>query len=128
MLDDVLAWLRRTPGSRDRSARRRRAGRSWRGRLRVRGHGLFKLWEMGTVLRAYARLIRWGERQGVPFRLPIAPREYLALLAERRPAQAFPLVEAGEILEESLYSPLRSRRERLQRYLRIVKDVVRAKS
>jgi hypothetical protein len=128
MLDDVLGWLRRAPGSRERAGRRGRNGRSWRGRLRLRGRGLFKLWEMGTVLRAYARLIRWGERQGVRFRLPIAPREYLALLAQRRPEQEPSLAEAGEILEESLYSPLRARRERLQRYLRIVKDVVRAKS
>jgi len=125
MLEDILGWLRRSPGGggRERAGRRR----TWRGRLRFRRPGLFKLWEMGTVLRAYVRLIRWGQRQGARFRPAIAPREYLALVAGHRPERARMLAEAGEILEESLYSPRRARRERVQRYLRIVKELVRGK-
>lgn len=124
MVRDILGWLRRPAGGRPRE--RTGSRRSWHRRLRLRRRGLFKAWEMGTVLRAYVRLLRWGERQGVRFRLPIAPREYLDLVARARPEQAAALGEAGAILEESLYSPRRAGRERIQRYLRIVREVVRS--
>jgi hypothetical protein len=120
---DIAAWLRRPPGERPARGGRRRA---WRRHLVVRRPGLLKLWEMGTVLRAYARLIRWGERQGARFRLSSAPREYLAEVGGRRPDHAASLAEAAAILEESLYSSRRTSRDRLHRYLRIVKDVVRS--
>ncbi len=126
MLRDILGWLRRPAAERARGRRQRR--RSWRSRLRLRRQGVFKLWERSTVLRAYSRLLRWGERQGVRFRLPIAPREYLALVAQARPQHASLLGEAGEILEESLYSPRLAGRHKVQRYLRIVKDLVRSRA
>ncbi len=126
MLRDIAAWLRRPAGARARAKTGRR--RSWHRRLRFQRRGLFKRWEMGTVLRAYVRLLRWGERQGVRFRAPIAPREYLGLVARVRPECAAELGEAGQILEESLYSPRRAGRDRIQRYLRIVKELVRSRA
>ena len=66
----LAATVTRAARERRRQARARRAVRS---RLRQGAHG--------AAVRGFVRLIRWGERSGVPFRRSVAPLDYVRALA-----------------------------------------------
>jgi hypothetical protein len=123
--DDLLAWLRRPPAERRKA--RRSGAKSWRRRVVLRRPGLFKRWEIGKVLRAYARLIRWAERRGVRFRAPLAPREYIVRVAARVPDHRPALDEAAVILEEAVFSDHRVARDRLRTYFEAIRIVTRSR-
>jgi hypothetical protein len=123
LVDDLLAWLRRPPAEKRRARRGR--GKSWRRRLVLRRPGLFKRWEMGKVLRAYVRLIRWAERRGVRFRAPLAPREYMYRVAAEVPDHRVALDQASVILEEAIFSDHRVARARLRVYFDTIRAVTR---
>jgi hypothetical protein len=119
--EDLAAWLRRPPA--ERQERRRQRRREWIRTVRVRRPGMFKRMEMGRVLRAYVRLIRWGGRRGVSFRVSYAPREYADQLKERLPEHAGALEEAMVILEQALFSPVRIGRQRVGVYLKRIREI-----
>ena len=110
-LDTALAVLRRmvsAPGGAAArladtvrlAARERRrqatARRAVRERLRSGAHG--------AAVRGFVRLIRWGERAGVPFRRSLAPLDYVRALAAKLPEQRDDLLALGVLFEELVYS------------------------
>ncbi|MDE0445988.1 MAG: DUF4129 domain-containing protein, partial [Spirochaetaceae bacterium] len=82
------------------AARERRrqatARRALRDRLRSGTHG--------AAVRGFVRLIRWGERAGVPFRRSVAPLDYVRALAAKLPEQHDELLALGALFEELVYS------------------------
>ena len=120
VLADFMAWLRRPAAERRRERHERR---KWVGQVRLRRPGLFQRMQMGRLLRAYVKLIRWGERRGVAFRTPYAPQEYAFMVAERAPEHREALREAIAVLEEALFSPHRVPRERVGVYLRTIREI-----
>ena len=110
-LDTALAVLRRLASAprgaaarlaetvRDAARERRRQAttrRAVRERLRSGAHG--------TAVRGFVRLIRWGERAGVPFRRSVAPLDYVRALAVRLPERRDELLALGVLFEELVYS------------------------
>ncbi len=83
---------------------------------------------LALFLRAFRRLVRWGERAGVRFSPAYAPREYAGLLGKRVPEAAPLLAEIAAIFEEGLYSGRALSRERLAAYFRAVGQVARMRS
>ena len=110
-LDSALAVLRRMAAAprgaatrlaatvREAARERRRqatARRAVRERLRSGTHG--------AAVRGFVRLIRWGERAGVPFRRSVAPLDYVRALAAKLPEQRDELLALGMLFEELVYS------------------------
>lgn len=110
-VDSALAVLRRMAAAprgaaarlaatvRDAARERRRqvtARRAVRERLRSGAHG--------AAVRGFVRLIRWGERAGVPFRRSVAPLDYMRALAAKLPEQHDELLALGVLFEELVYS------------------------
>ena len=110
-VDSALAMLRRLAAApsgaaarlaatmREVARERRRqatARRSVRERLRSGEHG--------AAVRGFVRLIRWGERAGVPFRRSLAPLDYVRALAAKLPEQRDELLALGVLFEELVYS------------------------
>ena len=110
-LDSALAVLRRMASAprgaaarlaatvREAARERRRqatARRAVRERLRTAAHG--------AAVRGFVRLIRWGERAGVPFRRSVAPLDYVRALAAKLPEQHDQLLALGVLFEELMYS------------------------
>ena len=110
-LDTALAVLRRMASAprgaaarladtvREAARDRRRqatARRALRERLRSGTHG--------AAVRGFVRLIRWGERAGVPFRRSLAPLDYVRALAAKLPEQREELLALGVLFEELVYS------------------------
>ena len=59
----------------------------------------------------------------MPFRTPYAPLEYAGRVAEKIPEVTGGLNDAMAILEEALFSPRRIGRGRVNRYLRIIREI-----
>ena len=110
-LDGALAVLRRMASAprgaaarlaatvRTAARERRRqsiARRALRERLRSGAHA--------AAVRGFVRLIRWGERAGVPFRRSVAPLAYVRALAAQLPEQRDELLALGVLFEELVYS------------------------
>ncbi len=110
-LDTALAILRRMASAprgaaarladtvREAARERRRQAtvrRALRDRLRSGTHG--------AAVRGFVRLIRWGERAGVPFRRSLAPLDYVRALAAKLPEQHDELLALGVLFEELVYS------------------------
>ena len=89
----LAATVREAAGERRRQASARRAVRE---RLRSGAHG--------AAVRGFVRLIRWGERAGVPFRRSLAPLDYVRSLATKLPEQRDELLALGVLFEELVYS------------------------
>ena len=80
---------------------------------------------LAPFLRAFRRLIRWGDRVGVGFSPAYAPREYAGLLGKRVPEAKALLAEIAAIFEEGLYSGRTLSDERLAAYFRTIAQVAR---
>ncbi len=89
----LAATVREAARERRRQATVRRAVRE---RLRSGTHG--------AAVRGFVRLIRWGERAGVPFRRSVAPLDYARALAAKLPEQHDELLALGVLFEELVYS------------------------
>ena len=80
----------------------------------------------GSAIRAYLRIVRWGERGGVRFRSTLGPREYLQALARVDPNRADSLMEIGDRFERLVYSG-RPQRQDLVRLAEDTRAVTRSK-
>jgi hypothetical protein len=65
---------------------------------------LRKRLQLGRVLSAFNRLLRWSESRGAPYRKGDAPREYAQRLLPIIPGRANELDLVVDVLEESLFS------------------------
>ncbi len=97
--------------------RQAQAGRALRQRLRRGAHG--------AAVRGFVRLVRWGERAGVPFRRSAAPLAYLRAVGARLPERRAELEAAGVLFEELVYSAHGAGGERGSRFQKAVRDLLR---
>ena len=131
-LDTALAVLRRLASAprgaaarladtvREAARERRRqatARRAVRERLRSGAHG--------AAVRGFVRLIRWGERAGVPFRRSLAPLDYVRALAAKLPEQRAELLALGVLFEELVYSAAGAGEEGAGRFQGQLRQVIR---
>ena len=131
-VDSALAGLRRmlaTPrevaerlaatvtGAARERRRQARARRAVRHRLRHGTHG--------AAVRGFVRLIRWGERTGVPFRRSVAPLDYVRALGARLPERRAELEAVGVLFEELVYSAHGDGGERAARFQGQVRELLR---
>lgn len=96
---------------------RRRQAQARRTLLRRGSHG--------AAVRGFVRLIRWGERAGVPFRRSAAPLTYLRALGARLPERRAELEAAGALFEELVYSAHGATGERSSRFQGLVRGLLR---
>jgi len=80
---------------------------------------------MSRVLRAYVRLLEWGEGNGVPHRGCDAPCEYAARLASVFPEKNGQLALVTEVLEEALFSTHLLPGMRMAAYFSAVREIKR---
>ena len=113
----LAATVTRAARERRRQARARRAVRS---RLRQGAHG--------AAVRGFVRLIRWGERSGVPFRRSVAPLDYVRALGARVPERRAELEAVGVLFEELVYSAHGDSGERATRFQGQVRDLLRRRA
>ena len=113
----LAATVTRAARERRRQARARRAVRS---RLRQGAHG--------AAVRGFVRLIRWGERSGVPFRRSVAPLDYVRALGARVPERRAELEAVGVLFEELVYSAHGDSGERATRFQGQVRDLLRRRT
>ncbi|HEB11352.1 MAG TPA: DUF4129 domain-containing protein [Spirochaetales bacterium] len=92
---------------------------------RSRRPGLRKKLQMGRVLKAFARLLKWGQRSGVPFFPANTPQEYTGRLAATVPDTEPSLGFIVQVFEEVMFSTHLVERDRITRYLRAVYDLCR---
>jgi len=79
--------------------------------------------QMSRVLRAYLKVLEWGESSGVPQRAFDAPREYASRLASAFPDRSGQLAFVAEILEEALFSKHLLPGERMAAYFSTVREI-----
>ena len=79
--------------------------------------------QMSRVLRAYLRLLEWGEGRGVPRRPYDAPCEYASRLASAYPDRGGQLAFVAEILEEALFSTHLLPGRRMAAYFSTVREI-----
>ena len=79
----------------------------------------------GAAVRGFVRLIRWGERSGVPFRRSAAPLAYVRALGARLPERRAELEAAGVLFEELVYSAHGASGERSARFQGLVRGLLR---
>ena len=113
----LAATVTRAARERRRQARARRAVRS---RLRHGAHG--------AAVRGFVRLVRWGERSGVPFRRSVAPLDYVRALGARLPERRAELEAVGVLFEELVYSAHGDAGGRTTRFQGQVRDLLRRRS
>jgi hypothetical protein len=87
--------------------------------------GLRKRAQMSRVLKAFLRLLKWGERKGVRYFPSNAPREYALRLEAAIPGSVSTITPVIEILEEVLFSPRLVAAQRLDRYFRLIRSLPR---
>jgi hypothetical protein len=76
---------------------------------------------MGRVQRAFAALLRWGERLGVSYALFYTPLEYAERLIDIVPAGAQELCFVVELFEEVMFSKHLVASGRIARYFRTIR-------
>ncbi len=87
--------------------------------------GLRKKLQMGRVLKAFARMLKWGERIGVPFFPANTPQEYTHRLAAAAPGTEPSLEFIVQVFEEVMFSTHLVDRDRISRYLKVVYGLCR---
>lgn len=130
LIDALLAWLRNPFRWGGRIAKTKNPAKDvqkWR-RRKLEKPGLLKRWEMGRVLKAFLKLVRYGRRRGVTHLPHNAPVEYAALVAEAVPLQRSAITEAMTIFEEVLFSPYLLSRAKLSRYFGLINSIVKGKA
>ena len=113
----LAATVTRAARERRRQAQARRAVRN---RLRHGAHG--------AAVRGFVRLVRWGERSGVPFRRSVAPLDYVRALGARLPERRAELEAVGVLFEELVYSAHGDAGGRTTRFQGQVRDLLRRRS
>ena len=81
--------------------------------------------QMSRVLKAFLRLLRWGEVQGVAHRMSDTPQEYALRLATVVPNRSAQLTVVVEVLEEALFSTHLLSAERIAGYYSSLRDIQR---
>jgi hypothetical protein len=66
--------------------------------------GFFQRLGLSREIRTFVKVIRWGERRGVPFHRSLGPREYAGALGASVPEVKSDLERLADILEELLFS------------------------
>ncbi|HUV09304.1 MAG TPA: hypothetical protein VMX75_16330, partial [Spirochaetia bacterium] len=99
----------------------------WR-RFAIVKPGIWKRLEMGRVLRAFSKLIRWSKGKGVEYEHYLAPLEFARCVSLAVPAQEEYLRESMEIMEEALFSPVLLPKERLNRYFSLIRNIIKGEA
>jgi hypothetical protein len=94
----ILATLRESA----RNARRESARSARRNRHTLRAERAAR----NRAVHEFLRLARWGEKKGVAFTAAEGPMEYAGRLVGGAPDKAASLLQAGELFEELVYSPV----------------------
>lgn len=81
---------------------------------------------MGRVLKAFVRLLYWGEKIGVPYRCATTPQEYAARLAGALVGQQQRLDYVILVFEEVMFSAHRVPRQRTALYFKIIRELRRS--
>ena len=113
----LAATVTRAARERRRQAAARRAVRS---RLRQGTHG--------AAVRGFVRLIRWGERSGVPFRRSLAPLDYVRALGTQLPERRAELEAVGVLFEELVYAAGGATSERSSRFQGQLRELMRRRT
>ena len=95
-------------------------------RFPVRKVSLRKRLQMGRVLKAFTRLLRWGQARGVPYRPCETPREYSLRLLSVVPQMTATLDLVIEVLEESLFSTHIVEAQRISAYVGAIEEIRRS--
>lgn len=82
----------------------------------------------GRVIKAYVRVIRWGEDRGVKFRKSLGPANYVDLIGKAVPASHGALSVVGDIFEEIIYSSHTVPESRTAEYFERIRDIVQTKA
>jgi len=127
LFKDLFAWIRSPGGEKVKFREKKKAGNRWR-LLKIRKPGLLKRLEIGRILKAFMQLIRWGKRKGIEYKPYIAPLEYAYIVSEKFPARRAHLEESMEIMEEALFSPSVLPRQKVKRYLNLIKVIVKGEN
>ncbi len=127
LFKDLFAWIRSPGRDKVKFRKKTKAGNRWR-RLKIRKPGLLKRLEIGRILKAFMQLIRWGKRRGIEYKPYIAPLEYANIVSEKFPARRGFLEESMEIMEEALFSPSVLPRQKVKRYLNLIKMIIKGEN
>jgi hypothetical protein len=100
-------------------------GAATSGRLKDPRPSVRKRLQMSRVQRAFLALIRWGERQGVPYRLHLTPAEYSDRLSEAVPTGSGQLAYVVEVFEEVMFSAHLVAAGRVARFFHTVRSLRR---
>jgi hypothetical protein len=87
--------------------------------------GFFQRLALSRELKAFVKVIRWGERRGVPFHRSLGPGEYAASLGSSVPAVRAELDTMATILEQILFSGRGVAPQRSEEYLEAARLVLR---
>ncbi len=82
--------------------------------------------QMSSVLRAYLKLLEWGENSGVPYRGFDAPHEYAFRLVSVFPDRSRQLALITEVLEEALFSTHLLSREQMAADFSTIREIRRS--
>ena len=82
----------------------------------------------GREIKAFVRVIRWGESYGVQFRKSLGPVAYASMVGKAVPESSKPLGTVADIFEEIVYSGHAIPESRTAEYFQMVKDVVQLKA
>jgi hypothetical protein len=118
-----LHWLRLSRRPAMLSVEDELRGRSLSKRFKSRSRRLSirKRVQMGRVQRAFAALLAWGERLGIPYAFFYTPREYTEKLAAVVPAGGRELAFVVDIFEEVMFSTHLVASGRMSRYFRSIR-------
>ena len=80
--------------------------------------------EIRTIVDEFLKLTHSAARRGIPYRLWMAPSEYLDSLEPLVPLSAALLSETGSIFNESRYSPRLIPRKQIARFKECIKKII----
>ena len=87
-----------------------------------------KLRQHGREIRAFVRVIRWGEGLGVKFRKSLGPMAYVDLVGKAVPESQGALYAVAGIFEEIMYSQHSVPESRTEEYFQTIRDLVQTKA
>jgi hypothetical protein len=89
--------------------------------------GFFARLTLEKEIKAFLQVIKWGKKQGVPFRVSLGPLEYARMLSEKVPAAGEALRDTAQLLEVYLFSPAGFKNGQEEQYYKGVKEIVKTR-
>jgi hypothetical protein len=95
------------------------------GEEKGRRAGFFRRLTQAKNIKAFLRLIRWGEKRGAKFQTYLGPKEYTETLGNIVPAIQETLVEIADLFEEQLFSHHEIDEEKNSKYFSNIRLVLK---